>query len=122
MANEKSEEKLSLVPLTEKPKLEGHLAEIVMAVFPKSPEAISLLEMYRMMREMYITTRESLKEQLKIRYCLYSILSIAVALSVILMIVFYFVLNMTDIGLSFIGPLATGILGLIVVLVSGRRK
>jgi hypothetical protein len=99
----------------------GIWGEIIMGILTKTPESMSIFEIFRMTREMYLAQKETAKQQLKIRYCLYSILSIMIITSAILLGVFYFALSMTAIGLSFVGPLITGILGLIVVLASGRK-
>jgi len=108
-----------LTRLKEKPK--GIWISLVIGILSKTPEAINFLEIYRMTREMYLTQREIAIKQMKLRYCLYSILAIMIIASAILLAVFYLVLNMTSVGLSFVGPLITGILGIIVVLLSGRK-
>lgn len=93
----------------------------------KTPETVKILEIFRMTREIYLIQKETARdremylEQMKLRYCLYSILSIMIITSAILLVVFYSVLNLTSIGLSFLGPLITGILGLIVGLFFGRK-
>ncbi len=116
----KSHQKVEqLTRLKEKPK--GIWTSLVIGILSKTPEAINFLEIYRMTREMYLTQREIAIKQMKLRYCLYSILAIMIIASAILLAVFYLVLNMTSVGLSFVGPLITGILGIIVVLLSGRK-
>jgi len=117
----KKKEELLLKPIAQGEMPKSHFADFVMGIFSKTPEAIGFLELYRMTREIYLTQKEITKQQLKTKYCLYSILSIMIITSAILLGVFYFALSMTAIGLSFLGPLITGILGLIVVLVSGRK-
>jgi hypothetical protein len=109
----------TLKEMEETPK--GIWAPFVMGILTKTPETVNILEIFRMTREMYLTQKETAREQMKLRYCLYSILSIMIITSAILLVVFYSVLSMTSIGLSFLGPLITGILGLIVVLFSGRK-
>jgi len=121
MSKNRSKEMSSLKPLTEEQKPEGKFIDFIMGIFSRSPEAITLLEMFRMTREIYSIQKETSKQQVRLRYCLYSILSIMIIMSAILVGVFYS-LNMTSIGLSFLGPLITGILGLVVVLVSDRKS
>lgn len=115
----KSDVAETLKEMEETPK--GIWAPFVMGILTKTPETVNILEIFRMTREMYLTQKETAREQMKLRYCLYSILSIMIITSAILLVVFYSVLSMTSIGLSFLGPLITGILGLIVVLFSGRK-
>jgi len=94
---------------------------IVMGILSKTPESMTLFEIHHMMREMNLATRESAKEVVRLRYCLYSVLSILTITSAILSAVFYLALGMTTIGLSFLGPLITGIIGLVVVHISGKK-
>jgi hypothetical protein len=109
----------TLKEMEETPK--GIWAPFVMSILTKTPETVNILEIFRMTREMYLTQKETAREQMRLRYCLYSILSIMIITSAILLVIFYSVLSLTSIGLSFLGPLITGILGLIVVLFSGRK-
>lgn len=109
----------TLKEMEETPK--GIWVPFVMSILTKTPDAVNILEIFRMTREMYLTQKETARKQMKLRYCLYSILLLTIIVSAILLAVFYSVLSMTSIGLSFIGPLITGILGLIVVVLSGRK-
>jgi Na+/H+ antiporter NhaC len=120
VSGEKTERSPSLKPLTEEQKLKSYWGEIAMGILAKTPEAITLFEVFHMTREIYSMSKETAREQLRLKYCLYSVLVVIMALSAVLLGVFYSI-GMSAIGLSFLGPLVTGIIGLIVVLVSGRK-
>jgi len=115
----------TLKEMEETPK--GIWTPFITTILTKTPETVNILEIFRMTREIYLIQKETARdremylEQMKLRYCLYSILSIMIITSAILLVVFYSVLNLTSIGLSFLGPLITGILGLIVGLFFGRK-
>lgn len=90
-------------------------------IFAKTREGLTLWEIYHMARQMYETSQETAKQQLKLKYCLYTLLLTFTLVCVALLVVFY-ALSMTTLAISFLGPLVTGLIGLIVVLVSGRKK
>lgn len=60
----------TLKEMEETPK--GIWAPFVMGILTKTPETVNILEIFRMTREMYLTQKETAREQMKLRYCLYS--------------------------------------------------
>lgn len=102
-------------------------SEMIMAVFYKSPEARKLGELLFAMKEMYRKSNEaaiqaeaSAQQNTMLRHCLHAVLATFIVMSGVLVGVFYMV-GWTNVGLSFLGPIITGIVGLIVVLLIGRK-
>jgi len=120
MSKKKTDQEYTLKPLTEQ-ATEGIWGDFMIGVLSKTKDSMALLEIYSMIRDGYQATRETTKQQLKLKYCLYTVLLSFIVISATLVSVFYYV-GMTTIGLSFLGPLITGIIGLAVVLVTGRRE
>jgi len=87
---------------------------------PVKANAIRQFEMYRLICGVYQMTEQRLDLQNKIRYALITLLSIATFTSMVTMGVFYYFGEIT-IAMSFFGPLAVSIGGLVLALVLRRR-
>lgn len=88
----------------------------------KRREDLMLFDIYQKIVSMYEMEINAAIERQKLKNYLVSLLGCIALISALLMVIFYSILKMPNIGLSFIGPLLTSIIGLVLFYFLGRER